>query len=416
MRTKLSIACALAAALGGGRLAHAECTSPPVCSGGPVRIMFVVDAASDLLNGPSGPAAMGDSQWDRMRDVLAVDGGPNDDSIFSAVVDMPSDIVISQIAHVGLIAYGSADQEVRVLDYGPCSRDNLEWALDPRSSCATPGCTDPWGGPPITWTSVDGSEVDPPGFARETISTMPLCDGALECTGSGRAVHAGIELATANRADYIDATNAPTGDETIWVNILLVAGNYAASGTDMQVQAALEDAFAEGVTTHVVLFGTAAQSPSAEVQMQIENMAAWGSNGMLTPRVATNDDELHDAIQQIVASLPLPCCFTIDCSGAGGADEGGIGNDGGGSDDGADGNEWGSLDGDGDGSASADGTGDGDASADADADGSATASDSDTDDAGFDDDGGCRCTSGPSRAAWGLALVGLALVRRRRTT
>ena len=86
---------------------------------------------------------------------------------------------------------------VRVLDYGPCSRDNLEWALDPQTSCAAPGCSDPWGGPPIEWTFVDGSEVDPPNFARETLSTMPSCDGAGACSGSSRAVHLGIELATA---------------------------------------------------------------------------------------------------------------------------------------------------------------------------------------------------------------------------
>ncbi len=412
MKTRIPFAFATVAALGGARLASADCTNAPSCPGGPVRIMFVVDASSDRLNDGDGAAAMGQSDWDHMRDVLSVDDGPMDDSIFSAVVDTPSGIVISQIAHVGLITYGNAVQEVRVLDYVPCARDNLEWALDPRTSCVAPNCTDPWAGPPITWSSVDGSEVDPPGFARETISTMPRCDGAAgePCSGSARAVHAGIALATTNQADHEDATGYTHDDGTIYVNILLVGGEYTPTSTDMQVQDALEAAFAAGITTYVVAFGAEAEAPSAEFMMQLDAMAMWGSNGTFGPRIAASDDALHDAIQEIVADLPLPCCYTIDCSGAGGADEGGIGNedgDGDGGDGGADGNEWGSLEGDGDGSASADGAdatdGDGD-------------SDSDTDDAGFDDDGGCRCTSDPS-APPGASLLGLMIVgayRRRR--
>jgi MYXO-CTERM domain-containing protein len=412
MKTTIPFVFATVAALGGARAANADCTNAPTCPGGPVRIMFVVDASSDRLNDGAAAAGMGDSDWDRMRDVLAVDdGAPGDDSIFSAVVDTPSDIVISQIAHVGLIAFGNAVQEVRVLDYGPCSRDNLEWALDPRTSCVAPGCTDPWAGPPITWTSIDGSEENPPGFARETISTMPRCDGASgePCSGSGRALHAGITLATTNQADYEEATGYTHDDGTIYVNILIVGGEYTPASTDMQVQEALEGAFAAGITTYVVAFGSGAEAPSAAFTMELDAMAMWGSNGTFGPRTATSDDELHDAIQEIVADLPLPCCYTIDCSGAGGADEGGVGNDAGEADAGADGNEWGSLEGDGDGSASADG-------ADASADATDSDSDSDTDDAGFDDDGGCRCSS-TATPPFGLALAGVILglaLRRRR--
>ncbi|HWB80423.1 MAG TPA: hypothetical protein VG755_35910, partial [Nannocystaceae bacterium] len=284
-----------------------------------------------------------------------------------------------------------------------------EWALDPLSSCAAPGCTNAWGGPPIEWTFVDGSTIDPPGFVRATWSTMPQCQGDGSCIGSVRAVHAGIALATSNQAAYAQQTGYTHDATTLYVNILLVAGSYAGASNDELVQEALEAAFAAGVTTYVIGFGDAAAMPTASFMTELDNMAMWGSGGQQAPLLAPGDDALHDAIQDVVAELPLPCCHTIDCSGAGGADDGGIGNDGG--DDAADGAEWGSLDGEGDASASAEG-----------ADASASASGSDTDsasgsaEAGFDDDGGCRCDleRRDAGAGW-LALGFAALARRRRS-
>jgi hypothetical protein len=399
MRTLACLAL-LAATLALPSSAHADCTNDNDCSGGPVRVMFVIDASSDLLNGPMGPAAMGQSPWDHLRAVLALDDAPpGDDSIWAAQVD--NGVVVSQIAHVGLIAFGSAGQEVRVVDYGPCTRANVEWAMDPRSSCAAPGCTDPWGGPPIDWTFVDGRTIDPPGFVRETWSDMPQCQGDASCIGSVRAVHAGIELATSNQATYVQQTGYTHDASTLYVNILLVYGSYAGASTDTQVQDALEAAYAAGVTTYVIGVGM------APAMMELDNMASWGSNGMVMPRVAANDDELHDAIQQIIADLELPCCYSIDCSAAGGADEGGIGDSG--ADSAADGGDWGSLDGGGDASASG-----GDATADGSADASAGTG-SGSAEAGFDDDGGCRCMTDERRASLGwLVLIALGLAPRRR--
>ena len=401
---------ALVAVLALPRAAAADCVPPnDACSGGPLRIMFVIDGSSDLLNTAAGAAPMGTSAWDHLRAVLALDDAPpGDDSIFAAEVD--GNIVISQIAHVGLIAFGSMGQEVRVVDYGPCTRDNLEWALDPTSSCAAPGCTNPWSGPPIEWTFVDGSTIDPPGFVRETWSTMPQCQGDGSCIGSVRAVHAGVALATSNQAAYEQATGYTHDASTQYVNLLLVAGSYAGASSDTQVQDALEAAFTAGVTTYVIGFGDAAEMPSGSFMTELDNMAMWGSGGMQAARLAPNDDALHDAIQDIVADLPLPCCYTIDCSGAGGADDGGIGNEGG--DDAADGAEWGSLDGEGDASASAEG-------ADASASDSASATDSASGsaEAGFDDDGGCRCDleRRDTDAGWfAFSFAALALRRRSR--
>ena len=199
-------------------------------------------------------------------------------------------------------------------------------------------------------------------------------------------------------------------DSTIYINILLVSESYAESSTDMQVQDAIEDAFAAGITTYVIGFGDGAASPSNEFMAQLDGMAGWGSNGTSGPRLAASASELHDAIQELIAELQLPCCYSIDCSDVGGADDGGIGTSAG--DDAGDGDEWGGIDGDG--SASAD---DGaDATADGPNDATATASDANTDgdEAGFDDDGGCRCANAPTTLApWWLGA--LAFARRRRT-
>jgi len=399
MRT-LAIGLGLGGLVLAARPAAAACADTSSCSGGPVRVMIVLDGSSAMLNAGDVPAAANASEWDQARRVLAGDV----DSIYDAQVDTPLDVVLSQIAHVGVVTFGDPGQEVRVIDYAPCSRPNVEWALDPNTSCDAPGCTDPWGGPPITWTFKDGSTIDPPDFVRETNSTMPHCDGSGACAGSGRFVHRGIELATANQMAYRASTGTTHDGGTIYINILLVSDSYEGASTAAEVQAALEAGVAEGVTTYVVGFGEGVQSATQPFVDELALMAQWGGSG--DARQAQTEAELRVAIRDIVGELPLPCCYSIDCSGVGGADGGGIGNDSGDDDpgdDAADGNDWGSADGDG--SASADGEGSG---------ADASASDTDGDEAGFDDDGGCRCTSGPGPIAplWGLGIV--ALVRRRR--
>lgn len=134
-------------------------------------------------------------------------------------------------------------------------------------------------------------------------------------------------------------------------------------------------------------------------------MADAGSGSAIAYLVATNAGELSNALRTIVDDLALPCCATIDCAYAGGADSGADATDTSDPDAGAD---WGGADG-------TVGEGDGSAGVSMGSDGSASASASDTDTAGeIDDDGGCTCRATPtSPAAWGW-LAALAFLRRRR--
>jgi MYXO-CTERM domain-containing protein len=196
--------------------------------------------------------------------------------------------------------------------------DNFVWALDPNSSCEEPGCSDPWGGPPITWTFKDGSMEDPPGFDAPTFSHMPRCDGANFCSGSGTYTHLGLQLVKDNQAAYLAEAQMmdapyPANDGTPFINILIVDGQYTGYSTDAQVQAELEDMYNAGITTYVIGFGDAVNAPQAEAQLA--NMASWGSGGMKDWYDANDDAELSMALAAIAAEIDYdPCCAFADCS------------------------------------------------------------------------------------------------------
>lgn len=366
--------------------AEAACDGDTQCSGGPARIMLVLDASSDLLNDGNAAGSEGTTAWDVIRGVIAGDG----DSLYDAPVE-PSGPVASQVSHFGLaVIADTVDGSGRILvDYSPCSEPRVEWALDPLSSCVAPGCSDPWAGPAITWTYQDGSMIDPPGFAERALSHVPLCDGnGNRCEGSGRFVAPGIRETRANLAVYPIATPYVQDDTTRYVNVLVVTGEY--EDEDADVQSALEGAYGDGIVTYVVAYGS---TPVAAFDTQLTSMAQWGSDGTLTHRVATNPGELDGVLDEIVAELSLPCCASIDCSAVGGADSGG---DAGSDDAGAD---WGGADG-----TAGDGTG-----------GSASGGTGATMDTSgeIDDDGGCTCrTGGGSGTGVGLLAL-LGLLRRR---
>jgi hypothetical protein len=366
--------------------AEAGCDQDTVCSGGPARIVFILDASSTMLNDGNAAGAMGQTDWDLFRQVLADPG----ESFFDFEIE-PAGPVVSQIAHVGVVVYGADGEEKRLFQYAPCSEPNARWALDPETSCADPGCTDPWSGPEITWTFLDGSQDDPPGFAIETLSHMPRCQGGgPECTGSDRFTHRGADLVHDARAAYEAATPYVHDDTTTYVNILVTDG--MSDSMPAEVQAALEAEFDAGVTTYVVGFGQGATNGSPQFTMELQDLADWGSGGALDAWEASNQGELQDALRDIVSQADLPCCQRIDCADQGGAD------DGGGTDSGA--AEWGS----------ADGSGTADGSADGGTGGSAGGE-------GIDDDGGCSCAAARDvehrGGMWALLL--LPLLRRRRS-
>jgi MYXO-CTERM domain-containing protein len=204
-------------------------------------------------------------------------------------------------------------------------KDNFEWALDPNTSCGA-GCPNPWNGPPIIWTPQGPGAPTYPGFDADTFSIMPSCDpGQFDpdaCTGSGTAIHTGLELADATIADYRANPPAlyPVNPDTTFANILITDGQYNIGGwsTDEQVSGALTDLFAnDGITTYVIGFGDQISTT------ELNNMACWGSggtgipceNGTVAAFDAGNQVELASALETIIEQINFdPCCNFNDCS------------------------------------------------------------------------------------------------------
>jgi MYXO-CTERM domain-containing protein len=184
-----------------------------------------------------------------------------------------------------------------------------------------PGCDDPWGGPPISWTFKDGQVEDPPGFDNPTESHMPQCGGGgnqMFCSGSGTYTHLGLQLIKNNQATYHAAAQMmgaqyPANNNTIYFNILITDGQYNTYSTDAQVMAELTQMYNTGITTYVIGFGDGLNSPAA--MAQLTNMANWGSNGMEPYFDANNQADLEAALASIFGGLMFdPCCAFNDCS------------------------------------------------------------------------------------------------------
>lgn len=293
----------------------------PVCTPGLPRLMVLLDASSSMLNIQGGTmyGKPGETGWDQARDALA---GAN--SLFDQVVNNNQEV--ENLVHLGLAVFGHnepAPGEQKILvDYGPCKKDNFAWALDPNSSCVAPGCNDAWGGPPITWTFQDGSQMNPPGFDEKTVSHMPKCDKSNQapfqnaCIGSGTYTHLGLQLVQSNIAAYKAACGNPNfpypcSDMTKYINILVTDGVY--NSTDAQVQAPLEQMYQAGTTTYVIGFGDLVNTNEAITKLQ--NMAKWGSNGTQTYFDAANQMQLQAALTAIIEDITFdPCCSFNNCA------------------------------------------------------------------------------------------------------
>ena len=291
----------------------------PQCAPGLPRFMVLLDASSSMLNVNGGKnfGAEGETGWDKARDALA-----GMDSIFDIPVNGGQSA--EDLIHLGLAVFGHnqpAPGEQKILvDYGPCHKDNFEWALDPNTSCGN-GCNDPWGGPAITWTFLDGQVEDPPGFNDQTLSHMPKCLGNMGfCSGSGTYTHLGLQLIKQNKADYhafaSDPNNNPpypTNDATVFTNILITDGQYSGYSTDAQVKGELESMYGDGITTYVIGFGDGVDSPQAIAQLK--KMAGWGSANNFEYFKAADQMALEEAFKDIIEAQEFdPCCSFNDCS------------------------------------------------------------------------------------------------------
>ncbi len=291
----------------------------PQCAPGLPRIMVLLDASSSMLNVNGGMMAGGEGTtgWDKARDALA-----GADSIFDISVNDDQQAA-EDIVHLGLAVFGHnqpAPGEQKILvDYGPCHKDNFDWALDPNTSCGV-GCDDPWGGPPIDWTFLDGQVDKDPPFDDPTFSHMPQCLGDTFCSGSGTYTHLGLQLIKNNQLAYdafaSDPNNNPpfpVNGETVYINILITDGQYSGYSTDGQVQGELEAMYNDGITTYVIGFGDGVDSPAAIAQLQ--KMAGWGSNDSIEYFKAADQMALEDAFKDIIESQTFdPCCSFNDCS------------------------------------------------------------------------------------------------------
>ena len=287
----------------------------PVCTPGLPRIMVLLDASSSMLNVASKHAGIGVGGWEEARQALAGDMG----SIFDVLVN--NNTPVEDQVHLGLSVFGfnAPAEEKLVVQYGPCRKDNFAWALDPATSCGA-GCNDPYGAPPIKWTFIDGSMVDPPGFDEKTISHMPKCDAAANlpggCVGSGTYVHLGLNLVQSNIATYkneckVDGYLYPCSDATEYINIIVTDGDY--NSTDAQVQAPLQAMFNAKITSYVIGFGDLVNVPASLVKLN--NMAGWGSGGVNKAYKAEEQADLELALKNIIEKLSFdPCCKFNDCS------------------------------------------------------------------------------------------------------
>ncbi|EDM77948.1 hypothetical protein PPSIR1_01974 [Plesiocystis pacifica SIR-1] len=310
-----------AAALTDHTLAIIDSVIAPACAGGQPRYMILLDASSTMLNVPGSlndpitAGELGETPWDMVRAGLV---GP--EGLFEGALEM-ADVV--ELGTYGLAVYGdelpAPGEQQLLLQYSRCPHPNFDWALNPHTSCAEPGCADPWAGPPITWTPVDSDEDEGVFFANQTLSHMPRCDheGGTACAGSGAYLHLGLQTVRLNHDFYSSGEDPelddPVDESTHFTTILITGSGYEGYSTDAQVQAEFDALLLAGVQTRVIGVGPFAQW--ASVTPQLEQLADWGSGGTQSLQLALTQAELEAALLAIVSEYEYDqCCAWSDCT------------------------------------------------------------------------------------------------------
>jgi cysteine-rich repeat protein len=296
----------------------------PECIGGLPRVMVVMDASTSMMAGV-GP---GDSNWDKARYALAGNPAaknPTDPGyvrpLFDRTVQVSGhSVAIEDVVHIGLMGFNERTTQKLMLQYAPCSRDNIEWAMDPYTSCIAPGCTDPYNDPDtnLVFTSVVSDQARLPRFVQTTTSFMPLCNpgGPQRCQGMVFNTYTGegVNFARANVARYTANPGAFRLDpDSPFVNILITDG-VTSPDDPLDAAAVLADMAQSGILTYVIGFG----SPQDLDEAQLDSYASAGGTGtavIVDPDQGDSANALADRLANVIQQIKIdPCCQLNDCS------------------------------------------------------------------------------------------------------
>ncbi len=294
----------------------------PECTASLPRLLVVMDGSSSMIDGD----APGETNWDKARYALAGNPDapdPGDPGYVEPVLDRTLSVdgrtvAIEDVVHVGMLSFAGELEQTLMVELGPCRRDNFAWAMDPATSCESPGCSDPYGGYPIDWTFKNSDDDREPAFVSTTQSFMPACNetsGSNSCVGSipntftGQGLEAAAELLARYR---MDPGSYRADERTRYFVVLITDGRTSADSSD--VETALKTLVDSGVDVYVIGFGAPADLDVA----QLDQYAAWGNTDqaiVVDPTQAGGADALADALQDVVEGLDLDaCCVLDDCS------------------------------------------------------------------------------------------------------
>lgn len=291
----------------------------PTCTQKLPRVLITMDASTSMLVGD----APGETKWDKARFALSGNPAapnPGDDGFVEPVLTRKisvggRQVAIEDVVHLGMVAFGAADEQELMAGFGPCMRDNFAWAMDPATSCSPPGCNDPYGGGPLQWTFRNSDSDRQPPFVRTTHSYMPAClaeEGGSDCAGPTPTTFTGqgLEFARKVIADYKQKP-APfkLGDSTRFVNVLITDGQTSEGSSD--VESVLRAMVAEGVDTYVIGFGSGDELD----RDQLDRYAGWGNTQgaiVVDPEQGAGAGGLADALEGVVTSLGLDSCCVLN--------------------------------------------------------------------------------------------------------
>ena len=294
----------------------------PECTASLPRVLIVMDGSSSMIAGD----APGETNWDKARFALTGNPAaqsPGDPGYVESVLDRQLEldgrlVAIEDVLHLGMVVFARANEQTTMVELGPCNRDNIAWAMDPRTSCSPPGCSDPYAGFPLSWTYKNSDRDRTPAFLHTTRSFMPACNetqGSDSCVGriantfTGQGLEAAHDLLTGYRQN----PGVFKADARTRMIAVLITDGRTSDGSS-SVQAALQSMVADGIDTYVIGFG----APDALDSDQLQQYARWGNTGTaieVDPTAAGGAKALADALEGVVRSIDVDgCCVLADCS------------------------------------------------------------------------------------------------------